>query len=119
MIDTQIIRNNYRTANSKLTRARRLYIFLGRKKFDTAGNDYFDYMVDKMKEGGLYAASSEKKAIRWGVIRALFKLEYPRFSTSALVYREWIFAKGIDCHSGYFKPVIKQIRPKVMEMKVA
>ena len=119
MIDMESIRNNYRTASVKLNRARRLYIFLSRKKFNTAGNDYFDYMADRMIDSGLYAKSSSRKCIRWGVIRVLFKLEYPRFATSSPVYREWVFAKGIDCHSGYFKPIIKQIRPDVMKMRVA
>lgn len=107
MFNTAETREDFRSSKQKLARARRLYIFLTRRYFDTAGNDYFDWMVDRMKETGLYSAASERRGIRMSLIAHIFKIKYPRFTKSGTVYREWLFKVGIDCHSGYFKPIIK------------
>lgn len=113
MIDTKKIRGEFRSASKKLARARRLYIFLSRRKFKTAGNDYFDYMTDRMKESGLYSMSA--KHCRMAIIKHMFRIEQPRFAVGSLVYREWLFKNGIDSSSGYFNPIIiEEERPKLI-----
>jgi len=116
MIDTLHTRGKHTKSSEKLRRARRLYIFLVVRNFGISNNGLFDRAAERMIESGLYAKSANKRAIRFSIIKSMFRFEHPRFRVGDPVYREWLFSKGLDCHSGYFKPIMDNITPLVQKI---
>lgn len=72
-------RLKHRTANQRFRRARRMYVYFMRHEINEQRNVFLDYMVERMKDRGLYSHGTHDRGVRQ--------------------------AYGWDAYSGYSKPV--------------
>lgn len=103
------IRLQFRTANQKLRRARRLYVYLCRDSINNDGNVVLDFMEKHAHKRGLYADATNERSVRQSIIIHLFRIEI-KGGTYARDWHKWLMMKGISPYHGYFKASAERLK---------
>lgn len=99
-------RENFRTANQRIRRARRLYVFLNRFQLNHLRDPYMDYMVGRMRERGLYSDRVPERNTRQGIQSTLYRIERKEDRRGGFGWHEWCFEKGWNAWTGYSQPIM-------------
>lgn len=99
-------RRKYSSANSKLRRARRLYVYINRNLINSKRNKVLDKMTERAKERGLYAMGTDDRSVRQSIITYLYRIERGAGKSLHPGWYEWLMAKGWDIGKGYSKRIM-------------
>lgn len=99
--------------NSRLRRARRMYVYFMRHRINAYRNDVLDFMEERMHERGLYAEKTDARSVRQSIISYLYKIETGNKGYSTANYKDiswwgWLMRQSWDIGKGYSKPIMKK-----------
>ena len=100
------IQNNrifYKLSNSKLRRARRLYVAICLRDIEKYGNPVINMMAERAQERGLYSDKTLIRDVRHSINGHHFQLTKYRVPYSFMQWHNWCRLMDIDALSGYFK----------------
>jgi len=106
MIDLIKERKQYRSANKRFRRARRLYVFMLREKINIYRDDLLDYMEERMHQRGIYAEGTTPRAVRQSIQSYLYKIETGKKGNGN--WHSWLMLRGWDPYTGYSKPIMQK-----------
>ena len=93
--------------NSRMRRARRMYVYFMRHRINAYRDDALDFMEDRMHERGLYAEKTDVRSVRQSILSYLYKIETGNKGYNSGWY-EWLMQRGWDIGRGYSKPIMSK-----------
>lgn len=92
MIKIPIERRRFKSANQRLRRARRLYLF--RLRFYIITPEWLFWVSDRMRGTGLYHETKSDKDTAWAILRYLYKFEREGYHATWDGWYRWMQDKG-------------------------